>query len=358
MDEKVSANKLMADIIMIRRDSALKRNGMVDIYRLIFILLIMVNHLYISAPFATSWIYVEFFFILSGYYTMRHYAARGEGSLVESASEAITYTLCKFKRIMPYVGIAVLLEYVCDYISVYMSIGFLGKRHLLFVIENMICELTLLSSSGLVEANLAPIWYLSAMFLVFPLFTFMLSFRKMHKWYLGYLSWVLAALYYGYVGVICKRDWPHDLLRAFVCLWLGVFVYGISELIKKHRSGKRFDIAVTLLEVGSFALTIACTGNNTGNNKLMVFAFIIGTCALVSGCSYTSKLTVPRALGELSMVLFLMHWPVKTILSNVMGEAYLSGRGIVLYYVVSILFSVLLVLAGDKIRMRSDRTKD
>ena len=90
----------------------------------------------------------------------------------------------------------------------------------------------------------------------------------------------------------------------------------------------------------------------------MVFAFIIGTCALVSGCSYTSKLTVPRALGELSMVLFLMHWPVKTILSNVMGEAYLSGRGIALYYVVSILFSVLLVLAGDKIRMRSDRTKD
>lgn len=330
---------------------------MVDIYRLVFIFLIMAHHLYLNSPFASAWIYVEFFFILSGYYTMKHYAGKEETALEERSLEAITYTMHKFKRIMPYVAIAVLLEYICDYYAEYLSLGFLGKRYLLFVFENLISEITLLSSSGLVEANLAPIWYLSAMFLVFPLFTFMLSFKKLHKWYLGYLSWVLAVLYYGHVGVICKRDWPHDLLRAFVCLWLGVFVYGVSEAIKMHKKGKWFTIAVTLLELGSFALTIVCTGYNTGNTKLMVFAFVVGISALVSGCSSTSKLAAPPMLGKLSMVLFLMHWPVKTLLSRVMGGA-LSRNGIVMYYIISILFSVLLLLAGNKIRMRLDRTKD
>ena len=46
---------------------------------------------------------------------------------------------------------------------------------MLFMMENMIYEVTLLSSSGLAWTNLSPIWYLSAMFLVFPLFTLMLS---------------------------------------------------------------------------------------------------------------------------------------------------------------------------------------
>ncbi len=333
----------------------MKRNGMVDIYRLIFILLIMTHHLYISGPFESAWIYVEFFFILTGYYTMKHYAGREEASFEDRAHEAIAYTLRKFKRIMPYVVIAVLLEYGCDYIVDYLETGSLGKRYMLFMMENMIYEVTLLSSSGLAWTNLSPIWYLSAMFLVFPLFTLMLSCKKMHKWYLGYLSWVLAVLYYGYVGVIGKRDWPHDLLRAFVCLWLGVFVYGLSEVIQKHRRGKWFTLAVTLLEAGCFALTIFCTGYNTQNNKLIVFAFVIGTAALVSRCSYTAKLKGSRIIGELSMVLFLMHCPVKSILKCVMEEAYLSRSGILLYYVISILFSVLLLWAGKKIETKWDR---
>lgn len=245
---------------------------------------------------------------------MKHYALGVERkSVEEKASEAIAYTLHKFKGIMPYVVIAVLLEYSSEFIIA----GFQGKRALLFMLENMVYELCLLSSSGLVNAYVAPIWYLSAMFLVFPLFTFMLSFKKMHKWYCGFLSWFIAALYYGKVGVVPRE---HDLLRAFACLWLGVFVYGASETIKKHRKGRGFDIAVTLLEIGSFVLTVVCTGCNTGNGKLIVFAFVIGSSALLSECSFTSKMPSIPIIGELSMVLYLMHWPVKTILCNGGGQ--------------------------------------
>ena len=328
----------------------MKRNGMVDIYRLLFIFLIMAHHLYLDIPFASAWVYVEFFFILSGYFTMKHYALGVERkSVEEKASETITYTLHKFKRIMPYVVIAVLLEYGSEL----KIVGFQGKRELLSMLENMVFELCLLSSSGLANAYVAPIWYLSAMFLVFPLFTFMLSFKEMHKWYYGFLSWFIAALYYGKVGVVPRE---HDLLRAFACLWLGVFVYGASETIKQHRKGRCFDIAVTLFEIGSFVLTVICTGYNTGNGKLIVFAFVIGSSALLSGCSLTSKIPSIPFIGELSMVLFLMHWHVRTTIGRYIANLA-QIHVIVMYYVISICLSVFLLLAGCMIK-KSNGLKD
>lgn len=327
----------------------MKRSGIVDIYRLLFIFLIMAHHLYISSLFANAWIYVEFFFILSGYFTMKHYASGEWKSIEEKTAESITYTFHKFKKVMPYVAAAVLLEYGLDYITA----GFQGIRALFSTFENMICELCLLSSSGLINANVAPIWYLSAMFLVFPLFTFMLSFQEMHKWYYGFLSWVPAVLYYGKVGVISRlKTWPYDLPRAFVCLWLGVFVYGISEMIKKRREeggGNRwvFAIAVTLLEIGSFAFTIVCTGYGIESNILIIFAFLIGSSALLSGCSFTSKIPGIPVIGELSMALYLMHWPVKTMI-NCFGGNVQHIYGIVLYYVISICLSVFLIFVNRK----------
>lgn len=54
------------------------RNGMVDIWRFVFCLLIMAHHMYHIGieriyPFQSAWIYVEFFFILSGYFTGKHF---------------------------------------------------------------------------------------------------------------------------------------------------------------------------------------------------------------------------------------------------------------------------------------------
>ena len=55
-----------------------QRNGMIDIWRFIFALLIMGHHMYHldigeSYLFQSAWIYVEFFFMLSGYFTAKHF---------------------------------------------------------------------------------------------------------------------------------------------------------------------------------------------------------------------------------------------------------------------------------------------
>ena len=85
-------------------------------------------------------------------------------------------------------------------------------------------ELFLLTSGILgVFPKLVPIWYLSSMFLVFPLF--ILIIQNKNRKFLFIISYSIPLFYYGFTGVIGKREWPHDLLRAFSCMLLGVFVF-------------------------------------------------------------------------------------------------------------------------------------
>lgn len=321
---------------------------MVDIYRFVFILLIMAHHLYLKGkPFNSAWIYVEFFFILSGYFTMYHYSMRKDPdktlSLEIKASEAVGYTLKKFGRMFPYILIAVFMEFTVECIST----GISGERQFLNLSEQFIVESLLLSSSGLVSAHVAPIWYLSAMFLVFPLFCLLLSFKQMWKWYYQYLSWILAACFYGHVGIVSR---PNDLLRAFVCLWLGVFVYGLAEKVKNIPETRLSETFFTILEIGSFTLTIICTGWNTGNNMLIILCFLSGSVALMSGKSITRYVKGIPELGTISMLCYLFHWPIKKALIFIFSPpgGVLQARMIAIYYTVTILLSIMICFVHKK----------
>lgn len=51
--------------------------------------------------FTTGWIFVEFFFMLSGYFAIKH-LVRMEGKIENKATYPIQYTIDKFKRLLPY----------------------------------------------------------------------------------------------------------------------------------------------------------------------------------------------------------------------------------------------------------------
>lgn len=51
--------------------------------------------------FTTGWIFVEFFFMLSGYFAIKH-LVRIEGKIENKATYPIQYTIDKFKRLLPY----------------------------------------------------------------------------------------------------------------------------------------------------------------------------------------------------------------------------------------------------------------
>ena len=94
------------------------RMAIVDLWKFIAAVMIMIHHLYYLSPAFEgkdypgyfAWIYVEFFFILTGYFTYRHFAGRDrQENLVRSS---LSYTYRKFKPFLPYTTIAITLQYL------------------------------------------------------------------------------------------------------------------------------------------------------------------------------------------------------------------------------------------------------
>ena len=99
-------------------DKTSGRMAIVDLWKFIAAVMIMVHHLYEVAPVFEnrdypgyfSWIYVEFFFILTGYFTYRRFARKDRREDVFRST--LSYTWQKFKPFLPYTTIAITLQYL------------------------------------------------------------------------------------------------------------------------------------------------------------------------------------------------------------------------------------------------------
>jgi peptidoglycan/LPS O-acetylase OafA/YrhL len=76
----------------------MRKNTFVELLRLIATLIILFHHSYLvrvpasNTPFQVAWIYVEFFLILTGFFTMAHFSKRQKEDLNEIAKESFVYT--------------------------------------------------------------------------------------------------------------------------------------------------------------------------------------------------------------------------------------------------------------------------
>ena len=286
--------------------------GSVDIVRFLMMLLIMCHHLYLlgyseNYPGYSCWAWVDYFFILTGFFTMRHFD--GCEKKEDFAKEAMAYTIKKFKNYMPYVFVSVTIQYILaglPYIRQH------DLREAVKVFVNLPYEALLLSSSGIVWPKMSPIWFLSAMFLTLPLLIYMiLRFRDLWK----ILSWLIPVLYYGKMGVNTLREWPNDLIRAFACMALGTFVYMMTQYMRKMKLSKMAKLILTLVETGSFCLCTYITVTNKDFMNLLILLFAVHAMILLSGCSFTGQIHGRgfKFLGELSFYMFIFHWVVGSI---------------------------------------------
>lgn len=330
-----------------------KKMGMIELWRFLFMLLIMGRHLYHLGmkgdyPFRGAWIYVEFFFILTGGFTFKHFEKmRMQGKCpADYVHESIGYTLHKFKGFVGYAVIAVFSEYFIAGYSLLKSGQF---SEFILSFRNMPFEMMFLSSSGIVNPKVAPIWYLSAMLLVMPLFCFVV--QKYRSFFVSIGCWLFPVLYYGRVGVTSLRDWPHDMLRAFACMSLGAFAYLLSLEIQKINWNRRKRLLLTVIEFGSLLMTVFFTSRNWKVNEQMLLLFVIGSVSLFSGCSYTALLTgkIFDFLGKITLPMFLLHWTVGTVVRKLFIS--MEWR-VCFYYGATIVLSAALYMMFRQIRKR------
>ena len=151
----------------------------IDLIRFICAIGIVVHHcafLYYIDPngipgnfrFRIGLILVEVFLIISGYFTAAHFKTNRILKLETRFKKSIKYTFKKFKVFIPYIIISVLLGF-----TVSLIINGLTGQNLIEELSKLPEELTLNSvfyNTFVIPAHDPSLWYLSATFLVFPLF--------------------------------------------------------------------------------------------------------------------------------------------------------------------------------------------
>lgn len=317
-----------------------KRYDFIDLLKFIAVLAVIVTHIFNlgipwgSYPFSVGWIFVEFFFIVTGYFTTLHFLPlMGEGGADERMKRSLQYTYKKFIRMVPYSTFVIAAEYIFGNLGLLQE----GKLAYLKGFANMPFEMVYLSCATSHTPRAASVWFISAMFLVFPVYCCLLQ-MKSRNW-LRWLSFIAPVLYYCYFDVIAARNYPHDLLRAFTCMMIGTWLClsqaDFNRLYRRIRS----KALLTALEVGAFAFVVVAAYRNSAElMKLCVPAFMLTVSIIFSDMSYTANFSSPvfRWTTRISMPLFMWNWTIATIIRAV-APSLADGAKVAWYLALSCL---------------------
>jgi peptidoglycan/LPS O-acetylase OafA/YrhL len=316
-----------------------KHNYIVDFCRFTAICIIMTHHAYILGysgdyPFARGWAWVDYFFMLTGYFTIAHFQQK-KPEPMNFGRTAVDYTLNKFKSFMPLAVVCILIQYI---IVVAQSAPETWQTALRGFI-NMPFEMLMLSSVFGFNPNLSPLWFVAAMFITLPLLCYIMT-RFQDFWYI--LSFLIPMLYYAKYGVNTVRDWPMEMYRAFACMAFGSFCYYVAERIREKQICNFTRVMLTIIEVLSFVLAVDLTRKAEPELVFLVLLFPAQLSIMMSGESYTARIggTVLNRflgfLGKMSMPMFILHWLIGTLIAN---YAPVGRIRLVLYFGITMLLA-------------------
>lgn len=341
-------------------NSKSNRMAIVDLWKFIAAVMIMIHHLYYLSPDFEgrdypgyfAWIYVEFFFILTGYFTCRHFTGQDRQENIVRSS--LSYTWQKFKPFLPYTTVAITLQYLLSAPYTVLMQG--SYRRFLYSFADYPLEVMLLGEAHASQQRLVPIWFLSAMLIVFPLVGLLAQLKN--KYLILLISGAYPLFYYGR-ATLANRVWPDDLLRALAGLLLGVFLCVLCDLIRERQLIPRNKITAKLLTaietvcmLLAFLLIIRADKSLW---RLIILLFAAGLSIMLSGRSMTSKLQSPviAYLGKLSMPMFIWQWVVATIVIRLGQLTPLpTAVSVALYFVGTLIISAVSYRIVESLRKK------
>lgn len=316
------------------------RSENVEILRFIAALLIMAHHMYHirmqNYPFYDCWVYVEFFLFITGYYTAKHYSSI---NAVNKSKDAVVYTIKKFIPIFPYCFAVSLLAWLTNAAAGALFHGWTWQN----VVSNFLGDFSfdiLLISESYTHPLVAPLWYVSAMLLVFPLFALLIQMKN--RYTKAIIFSFVPLIYYGCVGVTFNREFPLDLTRVFCGMMLGALIFEISDIFKEYIKSIP-TIILTIIEIICVAFPIISCFLNLATYRLDLLWFFISLLICLPGFSYTNRIhgKLLNYLGKLSMPMFIFHWYVGTLVGGLSERLVWSNLvSLIIYYCGTIAISI------------------
>lgn len=311
------------------------RSRNVDLCRFIAAIIIMTYHLKSYEPFH-GWIYVEFFLIITGYYTSKHFDGKNYNN---SIKESIIYTLKKYIPFLPYMITTTAIAYILLPIPKLVSGEMSFNTFIYSFAEGFIFDIlqVILTFSGHL---VGPLWYLSAVFLILPLFSWLTQIHN--RYWILIITSMFTLFYYGSVGIIPSLNSPHVYFRTFAGLCLGALIYEVTYIFIDYIN-KVNIIILTIIEIITFILPFIIIFNCLSLDRLVLFCFTICLAIMLPNLSHTRcmKGNIFTYLGKLSLPIYIVHPLILTIICSCTERFMWSNTTkLFLFYVGTIIISM------------------
>lgn len=298
------------------------RNGLIDIMRLVFSLLVMMFHFYSADErhFPGGRYGVEFFVILSGYLFFAAWDQKGVARLALEDRQNYWLSYMK-KRYVRYFWYA-LAAFLFAFFVVRIWHGQINSiSSAVDKLSGDIWEILLVKMNGLNRGKgllSGPAWTLSCMLLVEFFVLGMLTFWG--RPFLAFLMPMSLICGTGYWMNMAKADhhlfltfFTFGMLRVYLLTCCGIFSYWISQKLKRTAFSKAGCRLLTGAELTGYAVCFLITLYRTGRNYQFCFA-LAATLTLAlsfSGKSLAGSLLPANAFtgfcAEFSLSVYLTH---------------------------------------------------
>lgn len=318
----------------------ISRNSTADLWKCVASLIILIHHSYQtgieqgSYPFSTGYLFVEFFFLLTGFYTATHFD-NGDSNKRNTCENAFRYTIHKYALYLAYTIPAIIMQYGLELFSLYVTRGF-HISDTIDILQDLPFELSFLIMLYKMP-HVATLWYLSAMFVVFPLFCILI--QKINRYLLLSLGCIPVLLQYSGKFNSLHTVIMAPMWKALSSLLLGAMIY---EILKETTNVniKNFNkYWLSAVEACCFIIPVLFVFKNKGWHLLMIFFFSLGIGLMFSGktisASFHSKIV--GQLSKMSLSVYIWQWPVATLISK-FAEGCAPGIKIALYINISLLW--------------------
>lgn len=265
-------------------DNYKKRLGNIDIWRFIASLLIMACHLdsigVDQYRWTDAWIFVEFFFILSGYFTMKQLETKTTICFDEVIQLAFANGKKRYKKFIPHLFITVSIAYLIKFIR-----GEIDIFHCHYWFDVFLVTGWMKDRMPVIEAY----WFLSVMLIAYPLFHMICSILP-HK-VLLLISLYFPLCFYGYCSTIDRYvQFPMSVIRSFSALALGVLIYFIILHFSRVNCSKCMTIVLTIIEIIAMGCVLFLTFWRLADYRIWLLFMCVSISLMLSGKTATSKL--------------------------------------------------------------------
>lgn len=320
------------------------KNTTLYCWKFIAALCVMANHASYgftngSYPFLGAYVFVEFFFMVSGYYLVLGL----ETGKIQNVKE---YMKKRWGQFFPYTTIVIVITYI--WIGI-MTESLKGRIKSLMRLP---LEIMLLSNLHLTYTAVGWLWYIAAILFITPFLCYLFL---RHKELFQMLVWAVPIIWYGYCFsnygyLLVERNMLNDLVRAGANLLLGGSIFYIARNASGRKIKKITTFFITIISWGLFIVTIilAYRLHKSEYDFYCIFMLFFALILIESGWAADIKWSKLNVLSKLSMGLYIVHGFVQKVIVKYPVNATIREQYI-LCYAASFICAIILLKAGERV---------